>query len=67
MKVKIKRIDKNLPLPVYETGGSVGFDIVAREDSNIGAKEIAMIPSNLIVEVPEGYMLVVATAWFWNH
>lgn len=50
-----------MPLPVYETGGSVGFDIVAREDSNIGAKEIAMIPSNLIVEVPEGYMLVVAS------
>lgn len=61
MKVKIKRIDKSLPLPVYETGGSVGFDIVARENVVIPPKEISMIPSNLIVEVPEKYMLVVAS------
>lgn len=61
MRVRIKRIDNNLPLPVYETGGSVGFDIAAREDTEIPPKEISMIPSNLIVEVPKGYMLVVAS------
>lgn len=61
MRVKIKRIDKELPLPKYETGGSVGFDILAREDCEVPAKEISMIPSNLIVEVPEKYMLVVAS------
>lgn len=61
MKVKIKRLDKTLPLPVYETGGSVGFDIVAREECEIAPKNIEMIPSNLIVQVPEGYMLVVAS------
>ncbi|MFA5820580.1 MAG: dUTP diphosphatase [Candidatus Gracilibacteria bacterium] len=61
MKVKIKRIDGDLPLPVYETGGSVGFDILARVDSEIAPKEIGMIPSNLIVEVPVGHMLVVAS------
>ena len=61
MKVKIKRIDKELPLPVYETGGSVGFDILAREKTVIKNGEISMIPSNLIVEVPDGYMLVVAS------
>ena len=61
MKVKIKRIDRELPLPVYETDGSVGFDILAREELTIPAKEISMIPSNLIVEVPEKYMLVVAS------
>lgn len=61
MKVKIKRIDESLPLPVYETDGSVGFDISAREEIKIPPKEIAMVPSNLIVEVPNGYMLVVAS------
>lgn len=61
MKVKIKRIDKSLPLPIYETDGSVGFDIIAREDMNVPAKEIAMIPSGLIVEVPPKYMLIVAS------
>lgn len=61
MKVKIKRIDKELPLPVYETAGSVGFDIHARVDTEVLPYKIAMVPSNLIVEVPEGYMLVVAS------
>lgn len=61
MNVKIKRIDKSLPLPIYETDGSVGFDIVAGCDVKIPGKEICMVPSNLIVEVPKGYMLVVAS------
>ncbi len=61
MKVKIKRIDNSLPLPVYETAGSVGFDILAREDMVVPAGGIVLVPSNLIVEVPVGYMLVVAS------
>lgn len=61
MKVKIKRIDLGMDLPVYETSGSVGFDIMAREDFVVLPKQIAMVPSNLIVEVPKGYMLIVAS------
>lgn len=61
MRIKIKRVDKSLPLPAYETDGSVGFDITAREDCEISPRSIEMIPSNLIVQVPEGYMLVVAS------
>lgn len=60
-KVKIKRVDKSLPLPIYETHGSVGFDIVARETTEIPSKEIKLIPGNIIVEVPKGYMLMVAS------
>ncbi|MBU2523951.1 dUTP diphosphatase [Patescibacteria group bacterium] len=61
MKVKIQRIDKELPLPVYETGGSVGFDLVAREDIEIKPGMIELVPSNCVVEVPAGYMLIVAS------
>lgn len=61
MKVKIKRIDKNLPLPIYETEGSVGFDILAREATLIKPKKIVLIPANIIVEVPKNYMLIVAS------
>jgi dUTP pyrophosphatase len=61
MKVQIKRIDKSLPLPVYETDGAVGFDIIAREDHTITPGKIGIVPSNLIVAVPKGYMLVVAS------
>lgn len=61
MQVRIQRIDKNLPLPVYETAGSVGFDLVARESVSIEPGKIELIPGNVIVEVPEGYMLAVAS------
>jgi len=30
MKVRIKRIDKSLPLPEYKTKGAVGFDFIQR-------------------------------------
>jgi dUTP pyrophosphatase len=59
MKVKIKRIDQNLQLPIYETSGSVGFDLLCREDVTINPSEIALIPANVIVEIPQGYMLMV--------
>lgn len=60
MKVKITRIDKSLPLPKYETSGSVGFDFVAREDIEIQPHAVALVPGNVIVEVPVGYMLLVS-------
>ncbi|MCE2402944.1 dUTP diphosphatase [Candidatus Poribacteria bacterium] len=59
MKVKIKRVDKSLPLPKYETGGSVGFDLLCRESAEIAPQEIALIPANIILETPPGYMLMI--------
>ena len=61
MNVSIKRIDPELPLPIYESEGAVGFDFVAREGMTIEAKSLGLIPVNVIVEVPVGYMLVVAS------
>jgi len=61
MQIKIKRLDKNLPLPAYQTAGSAGFDLYAREQTAIAPKAIALIPSNLIIATPPGYMLVVAS------
>ncbi len=59
MKVKIKRIDKSLPLPKYETTGAVCFDLLAREDMSVSAKSLALIPTNIIIETPPGFMFVV--------
>lgn len=59
MKVKIKRLDKNLPLPQYATAGSVGFDLVCRESVAIEPRTLGLVPANVIVETPPGYMLMV--------
>lgn len=61
MQTRIQRIDKDLPLPFYETGGSVGFDILARKTTVIESGTIELVPGNIIVEVPQGYMLAVAS------
>lgn len=61
MKVKIQRLDNSLPLPIYETSGSVGFDLLAREDCTVEPGTIALIPGNIIVECPQGYMLAIAS------
>ena len=58
MQVTIKRIDTGLPLPTYATQGSVGFDLLCREDKEIAPRTIELIPGNVIVRIPEGYMLL---------
>lgn len=57
MKVKIKRIDKSLPLPEYQTKGAVAFDLYSRLDMIISPKTLERLPTNIIVETPKGYML----------
>jgi len=59
MHVKIKRIDRSLPLPQYETTGSVGFDLLCRKSVDVLPQNIALIPANVIIETPPGYMLLV--------
>ncbi|HBH46755.1 MAG: dUTPase [Candidatus Jacksonbacteria bacterium RIFOXYC2_FULL_44_29] len=61
MTLKITRIDKTLPLPAYQTTGSVAFDLYSRIDLTVKPQTIVLIPTNLIVKVPTGYMLLVAT------
>ena len=61
MKIKIKRIDPTLPIPQYQTPGSVAFDLYARETIVIPPWKPTIIPANVIVEVPEGYFLMLAS------
>jgi len=59
MKINIKRVDKSLPLPEYHTDGAVAFDLYSRIDVNILPKTIERLPTNVIIEIPKGYMLEV--------
>ncbi len=57
MRVKIKRIDKTLPLPEYQTSGAVAFDLYSRVDVIIPPRSLERLPTNIIVATPKGYML----------
>lgn len=58
MNVKIKLIDKSLPVPEYKTPGSVAFDLYARETTIIKPFVATLIPLNIIVESPEEHFLL---------
>jgi dUTP pyrophosphatase len=60
LKVRVRRVDADLPLPRHETSGSVGFDLLCREEVTVPAGAIRQVPANVIVAVPEGYMLMIA-------
>ncbi len=55
MKLNIKLIDKTLEFPEYKTSGAVGFDLVARVDTEIKAGEMGLVPLNVVVKTPKGY------------
>src|SRR4030067_1978765 len=64
VEIKFKRLRKELnhiPLPSYATKGSAGLDIFAAIEKPItllhGA--IEMVPTNISVEIPEGYEIQV--------
>lgn len=57
MKVKIKRIDKSLPMPAYQTEGAVAFDLYSRIDAVIKPKTLERLPTNVVIAIPKGYML----------
>lgn len=59
MQVDLSRIDPSLPLPAYASSGAVGFDLVTRETTVVAPGAIGLVPSNVVVKVPEGYALLI--------
>jgi dUTP pyrophosphatase len=62
--IKIKRISEkynNIQLPAYSTPGSAGMDIRAAIDETIilSPGKIVLVPTNLVVEIPEEYEIQV--------
>ncbi len=62
--LKIKRINSefnDIPLPSYATKGSAGMDIRAAVQDSITIEKgkFELIPTNLSIEIPEGYEIQV--------
>lgn len=58
MKLKIKRFDKTLPLPVHKTTGAVAVDLCSRLNFEIKPKEIVYVPMNVAIKIPDGYFIL---------
>lgn len=61
MNVTIARIDKTLPLPAYESAGAVAFDLTCRTETIVAPHSVALLPTNIIVEVPKDFALLLSS------
>lgn len=57
MKFRIRTLAGGV-VPSYETKGAVAFDLSASAKTTIPARSLGLIPTGLVVEVPDGYALL---------
>ena len=55
MKVEVRRLDPELPLPAYAHPGDAGADLVAAVDVELAPGERALVPTGIAIAVPDGY------------
>lgn len=60
MRVRLTRIDPDLPLPAYATDGAAALDLYCRQDIVVPPGGLGFIPANVIIAVPAGHVLLVA-------
>lgn len=59
MNLRIKRLRPHAALPGYQSAGAAAFDLSAAEDTTVQPGEVALIPTGLAVQVPEGFFLAI--------
>ena len=57
VQVRVRRLHEHVALPQYQTGGAAGFDLAASSDLVVPPRSIALVPTGLVIEVPEGHFL----------
>jgi len=59
LHVRIRRLHPHVALPAYGTAGSAAFDLALSEDVTIAPGEVRLVPTGLVIEVPERMFLAV--------
>ncbi|HEY9276547.1 MAG: hypothetical protein RLY74_297 [Actinomycetota bacterium] len=55
MKVLIKRLDPDLPLPSYAKPGDAGADLYSRIDIELSPGERKLVPTGIAIALPPGF------------
>ena len=55
MRVAVRRIDPDLPLPAYARSGDAGLDLFAAEHVTLRPGERAQVRTGVAVAIPEGH------------
>jgi dUTP pyrophosphatase len=59
LAVRIRRLHPHVNLPQYGTSGAAAFDLALSEDVTIAPGEVRLVPTGLVIEVPERMFLAV--------
>ena len=65
VKVPLRRLDPDLPIPRHAHEGDAGVDLYAREPATLAAGERRLVPTGVAVAIPEGYVGLVAPRSGW--
>jgi len=55
VRVLVRRLYDDLPVPTYAHPGDAGADLVAAEDVELAPGERAVVPTGVAIALPEGY------------
>jgi dUTP pyrophosphatase len=55
MKIPLRRLDPELPLPAHAHPGDGGVDLCARHPVRLGPGERAIVPTGIAVAIPPGH------------
>ena len=59
IEVPVLQLDTELPLPAYAHPGDAGADLVAAVDVTLAPGERALVPTGIVMALPEGYVALV--------
>ena len=57
LRVRIHRLSPSVSLPRYESAQAAAFDLAASDDVVIAPGSVALVPTGLVIEVPDGMFL----------
>lgn len=55
LRVPLRRLDPDLPVPAPARDGDAGVDLYAREDISLAPGERALVPTGVALALPAGY------------
>jgi dUTP pyrophosphatase len=55
VRIEIKRLDPDLPLPAYAHPGDAGLDLPAAQDVTLKPGEREAVPTGFAIAIPEGF------------
>jgi dUTP diphosphatase len=56
VRIEIRRLDPDLPLPARQHAGDAGYDLTARVDVQLAAGGgRALVPTGVAIAIPDGY------------